>query len=66
MWSSKGEKLAQKITNLSSNISGESLNKNLNVWMKKYEDFVGLTEVKVAQNRVLEVIFSINGFVVKY
>ena len=66
MWSSKGEKLAQKITNLSSNISGESLNKNLNVWMKKYEDFVGLTEVKVAQNRVLEVIFSINGLVVKY
>ena len=66
MWSSKGEKLAQKITNLSSNISGESLNKNLNVWMKKYEDFVGLTEVKVAQNRVLEVIFSMNGLVVKY
>jgi len=32
----------------------ESLNQKFREWMQKYEDFVGLTEVMAAQNRVLE------------
>ena len=37
------------------NISMQSLNQKFKEWMQKYEDFVGLTEVMAAQNRVLEV-----------
>ena len=37
------------------NVSMESLNQKFREWMQKYEDFVGLTEVMAAQNRVLEV-----------
>lgn len=37
------------------NISMQSLNQKFKEWMQKYEDFVGLTEVMAAHNRVLEV-----------
>lgn len=37
------------------NVSMQSLNQKFKEWMQKYEDFVGLTEVMAAQNRVLEV-----------
>ena len=43
------------LKSLPNHLSVKSLNGKVSSWMIKYEDFVGLTEVKAAQNRVLEV-----------
>lgn len=47
--------VSRMLKSLPNNISVKSLNGKVSSWMAKYEDFVGLTEVKAAQNRVLEV-----------
>lgn len=43
------------MSSLAARFPRESLNVKLSHWMQKYEDFVGLTEVKLAQSRVLNV-----------
>ena len=49
------ENVIQLIKVLPQNLSAKSLNRKVSLWMAKYEDFVGLSEVKAAQARVLEV-----------
>ena len=41
---------------------GEWYSKRVSFWMKRYEDFVGLTEVKAAQAKVVEV-FNASSFI---
>ena len=47
--------VSRVLKSLPNHLSVKSLNGRVSSWMIKYEDFVGLTEVKAAQNRVLEV-----------
>lgn len=49
------ENVIQLIKVLPQNLSAKSINRKVSLWMAKYEDFVGLSEVKAAQARVLEV-----------
>lgn len=51
----------RSVSNLPSRFSTDVLNQKLSIWMQKYEDFVGLTEVKAAQTRVLQVYIYIVG-----
>lgn len=51
--------LVKNINTLPSRFSAETLNQKLSTWMQKYEEFVGLSEVKAAQSRVLEVLLLI-------
>lgn len=53
------ESLSRMLKNLPNHLSTKSWNGKISTWMAKYEDFVGLTEVKAAQNRVLEVTINI-------
>lgn len=48
----------QKLEELPQRWTQFSFNEKLTLWMQKYEDFVGLTQVIAAQDRVLEVTFE--------